>query len=584
MEQKLGIYFCNYLLPEAAYLLRNGHYPDVRLKGFPVNCSKGCIHFEKALNVVMKDVDTYSKVIIITSACSEKKHSTPAPHHKIEIIRLAQCFEILTNLSTIHYLIQKGNYLVTNGWLKYYKRHIREWGFDEGSAKAFFGESVKQILLLETGLPGNYLSDLEALSSYMGLAYDVLPIGSSHLKSFIDVLVYKWRGETERTALNDRIANITRESADYSVLFSQLKRLIDLTDEDLIVKEIAGLLDILFMPKEISYQKRIQDAMFDKAYYKEAKASEVFGEDSSIVIDMVHRKELLGSFHVAGIHFPEYMKQYNSMKQVISQIGGLAIINARKYSELDDARLRIGKSEAELRELNATKDKFFSIIAHDLKSPFNSIIGFSELLASKSRKKDYEGVEKYAGIIWESSQRAMDLLMNLLEWSRSQTGRIEFTPEYFNLADLASSITQLFDDVARQKGITLKTDIPLSLTVFADKQMINTVLRNLISNAIKFTHTKGTVTLTAEEGQHGVTVSITDDGVGISPSRIDTLFRLDQSVSTSGTAKEKGTGLGLILCKEFIDKHGGRMFVESQEGQGSVFSFMLPVKPLPSSV
>jgi len=231
----------------------------------------------------------------------------------------------------------------------------------------------------------------------------------------------------------------------------------------------------------------------------------------------------------------------------------------------------------ELLKLNFEKDKFFSIIAHDLRSPFNAIIGYSDLLLEQVLNKDIEGIDEYAQIILKSSQSAMDLLMNLMEWSRSQTGRIEFNPEYFEIVAFIKKNTQMYIDIAGQKSITIKYNLPQNLTVFADRNMINTIFRNLITNAIKFTMPGGEVNISAKEKQNEIIFSVSDTGVGIPQNRIDKLFRIDQSYSTAGTNKEEGTGLGLILCKEFIEKHNGKIWVESLVGVGTTFNFSLPL-------
>jgi signal transduction histidine kinase len=248
--------------------------------------------------------------------------------------------------------------------------------------------------------------------------------------------------------------------------------------------------------------------------------------------------------------------------------------------ELKDQRLR-------LLELNATKDKFFSIIAHDLKSPFNSIMGFSELLVEQINKNDYDGIRDYARIILQSSQRAVDLLMNLMEWSRSQTGRVPFNPEPFDLNESIDDITALFDDIARQKGITIKNELPSKVTVFADRAMISTVLRNLISNAVKFTRQDGKIILAVAAQENRLTFSVKDNGIGIPKVRVEKLFHIEESESTPGTANEQGTGLGLILCKEFIEKHEGKIWAESDTvgkpgGAGSTFYFTLPYNSEPA--
>ena len=258
--------------------------------------------------------------------------------------------------------------------------------------------------------------------------------------------------------------------------------------------------------------------------------------------------------------------------------GIIVDISERKQSE----RL-INQQNAELHKLNGEKDKFFSIIAHDLKSPFNGILGFSNLLVEQVREKDYNGIEKYAKIIEQSSERAIDLLMNLMEWSRSQTGRMEFAPEYFELVGVINELITFYKDIACQKSITISSKLPSNIPIFADKAMINTVLRNLISNAIKYTYPGGNINISIEEKPDEIKVLVADNGVGLSTDSMQKLFRIDENYSTPGTQNEKGTGLGLVLCKEFVDKHKGKIWVESEKGNssasiagGSVFYFTIP--------
>ncbi len=245
-------------------------------------------------------------------------------------------------------------------------------------------------------------------------------------------------------------------------------------------------------------------------------------------------------------------------------------------SKRKKAEIALKESENQLRELNATKDKFFSIIAHDLKSPFNSIIGFSEILVEQVKEKDYNGLEEYAGYIYTSSIRAMSLLSNLLEWSRTQIGRMNYNPEPIELQAIIDEGIELLTDPAKQKDITISSTIPKKLIVFADKTMISTVIRNLLSNAIKFTNSGGQVNFSSQQVDDELLVSVSDNGVGIRNQSIPNLFLIEESKSTSGTEKETGTGLGLMLCKEFVEKHGGRIWVESEEGVGSTFKFTLP--------
>ncbi len=252
--------------------------------------------------------------------------------------------------------------------------------------------------------------------------------------------------------------------------------------------------------------------------------------------------------------------------------------NVRDIQERKRTEAILKENEIHLRKLIATKDKFFSIIAHDLKSPFNSIIGFSNLLAEQVRKKDFKEVEEYAEIIQNSSWRAMDLLTNLLEWSRSQTGRIVFNPKIVEFDELISEVIELLNDSASQKSITIKSEMPHQLTLIADKAMISAVLRNLISNAIKFTNTGGIINISVSQDEKELMVSVSDNGIGIKKDAIKKLFMIEESFSTTGTKGEEGTGLGLLICNDFVSKHGGKIWAESQEGKGSRFIFTLPKK------
>jgi signal transduction histidine kinase/ligand-binding sensor domain-containing protein len=232
---------------------------------------------------------------------------------------------------------------------------------------------------------------------------------------------------------------------------------------------------------------------------------------------------------------------------------------------------------AELHELNASKDKFFSIIAHDLKNPFNTIIGFSELLKEEIKSGDLLNLEKYAGLINASAVQTMRLLENLLEWANSQRGKILFKPIINDVSEIINEELFLLNDPAAKKNVELISSLPANLFVCADKNMFKTIIRNLLSNAIKFTPKNGKVEVGASINGKYTEISVSDTGIGMSKETLTKLFRIDGNLSTPGTENEKGTGLGLLLCKEFIEKHGGKIWVESEIGKGSTFRFILPL-------
>lgn len=250
--------------------------------------------------------------------------------------------------------------------------------------------------------------------------------------------------------------------------------------------------------------------------------------------------------------------------------------SSRNITKRKEAEVIQQATNKRLDELNATKDKFFSIIAHDLMSPFNTLIGFSSLLNRQSAKNDMEGVAKSAKFMHDAAEKTKDLLKNLLEWSQTQTGRIQFNPESIDLPIVAQDAIDLFKETAEQKGIEMKLVMPNEAQIRADKYMLSTILRNLISNAIKYTYSGGFIQVTAEEKEKEWVFQVRDNGIGMDVELSNQIFQIGTHKSEAGTQKEQGTGLGLILCKEFVEKHGGQIWVDSKLGAGSVFGFQIP--------
>jgi two-component system sensor histidine kinase/response regulator len=242
--------------------------------------------------------------------------------------------------------------------------------------------------------------------------------------------------------------------------------------------------------------------------------------------------------------------------------------------------LALRRTQEELQEANVMKDKFFSIIAHDLRNPFTSLLGMSEFIEECIDHSSKEEIKRFIKTLRTSAKIIYALLENLLTWSGLQRSIIEHSPKTIFLNEITDHTVYLFQSGAEQKQITLRNRIQENTTVYADHKMVETIIRNLISNALKFTDTGGTIDVSAVPHNDFVEIAISDTGIGMSEEVISTLFRIDVKYSKTGTAGEKGTGLGLILCKELIEKNGGTIWVESEVGKGTTFRFTLPKKSL----
>jgi PAS domain S-box-containing protein len=314
----------------------------------------------------------------------------------------------------------------------------------------------------------------------------------------------------------------------------------------------------------------------------EVRSASVYHKSKKCFYFLIH--EAKKETKKKNIHLDMYNKMtsevsddmHDTNKLMISE--GLELIekNARDLIMLTS---KLAESENKLRELNASKDRFFSIISHDIKNHFAAILGLSRLLTKPEYNDEPVKRNETATNLHESSKRLYSLLENLLEWAKLQRDELVMEPVDFNIHAVGQEATDLIGLKAETKKITISNDIDPKMRVFADKNMIKTVLRNLVSNAVNFTENGGHVIIDSSLEGNELIIRIIDNGIGINADNIKKLFRIDEKVIGRTTDGGKGTGLGLILCREFIEKNGGSMWVESELSKGSVFSFSLPILP-----
>ena len=280
---------------------------------------------------------------------------------------------------------------------------------------------------------------------------------------------------------------------------------------------------------------------------------------------------------IGGVDILLLTEQNTNLHKMNAEIGALQRELLQKTHQQEITMKQLNTANDELTKANEDKDSFLKILAHDLRNPMLSISGFSELLLSNFRNYDEEKMEKHLNILHNSAKRTFDLLEELLLWSRSQSGKIPFEPKAINFKTLCKEVISLMTESARSKEIDIISQDNTDIQLFADANMLRTIMRNLISNAIKFSHSKGKITITAKPAGAFATITVSDNGVGIGQGEIARLWQISEVYTTPGTKGEKGTGFGLMLCKEFVDKHGGKIFVESEVGKGSDFQFTMPL-------
>ncbi len=300
-------------------------------------------------------------------------------------------------------------------------------------------------------------------------------------------------------------------------------------------------------------------------------------EHRELIINAIREKGISGNFETTFRSKDNQIIHGSVNAKLISLNGAPHLISVihniteRKYAEEE-----ITAKNNELIKLNQEKEKFFSIIAHDLKSPFQGLIGYSEILSKEYDTLTEEEKISFIKSIEELSNNSFKLLENLLQWTRLQTGQMSYNPEYFNINSELHSTLSLLRQTALNKNIEFSYEIDNILSVTADKNMLSTIIRNIVSNAIKFTERGGSIQLKTASEVKNINFTIQDTGIGMDESIVRKLFSIDKSIGRKGTANEEGTGLGLLLCKEMIDKHKGTIRVESKPGKGTTFTFSLP--------
>jgi len=287
-----------------------------------------------------------------------------------------------------------------------------------------------------------------------------------------------------------------------------------------------------------------------------------FGEQFDVELEIISAKGNLRNVHAIGKADLENRRVYGFFQDVTIQKQNEFIIN---------------QQNKELKKLNADKDLFMQILAHDLKSPFNAILGLSELLLEDISKYDSIKIKNLLNIINQSAKRAYNLLEDLLLWSKSQSGKLIFEPQKIMFTEVCNEIINNQLNLAISKKINLNFLKTEKIFINVDLNMLKTILRNLISNAIKFTHENGNIIVFYEHTQNELTITVSDTGLGIEKKNQEKLWKISEQFTTTGTAGEKGSGLGLLLCKEFVEKHKGQIWVESQPGNGSNFKFTIPL-------
>jgi len=424
-------------------------------------------------------------------------------------------------------------------------------------------------------------------------------ISDKDLKREIDFALYSHQKELERVEIRNELDN-NRKLFNSIVELSRDATFVIEKDQTVSVWNNAAVHTFGFSKQEVmgqnffdlnllgAFNQIVKDvttdiisanssSLFGNAFTIEAKKK----DGTTFPAEMELRLDLMdGQWKICGYvkDITDEIEHKNELLRLITETNLAKDLAEQRAEELSLLNHKLTESEIELTKLNSDKDRFFSIIAHDLKGPFQALLGYSELLSSNSEDLSKEEIEEFATSLNESAQNLFKLLENLLNWARLQRGAVDFAPEKVSSKLLLEDNINLVAPRAKQKGVETKIGFGEDFEVFCDKNMIDTVIRNLLANSVKFTNSGDTLGVKAKKvDANFAEFCVFDTGLGIPEHVIVKLFQIGEKVTTKGTANETGTGLGLILCQELVEKNGGKIWVESTLGKGSEFKFTVPL-------
>lgn len=389
----------------------------------------------------------------------------------------------------------------------------------------------------------------------------------------------------------NEIGNLCIENGEYQRAISNLKlglTYAEIINSNVLMQNSFGYLSQAYLGLDDfknAHSYQMQYSAISELIYTEASARRI--QEIANQNEIANREQIIKNLEEDYEHQEQQLA--NSRKFIFMLVLLLTVIIISVYffiksyrekrkinKELHEINAKVITQNEALTELNNTKDKFFSIIGHDLKGPLNSLTAFSQLLINHTASLTEDEIRTIAKDLDKSLKNLYELLENLLGWARSQTGRLEFVPENFKLADIIKENIRLLSKAALNKRIKLEMILDDNISVYADLNSVKTVVRNLLSNAIKFTDEEGVISIFVDEWKDSVEIGIHDTGIGMSEEVMKKIFDISAKQSSLGTNQEKGTGLGLILCKEFVERNNGTLSVESQPNVGSTFKFTLP--------
>jgi len=521
------------------------------------------------------------------------------------------CLELIAPDWLLENLVREGAYLVSPGWLADWERHVGSWGFEPEGLRSFAQESMKSICLLDTLVIPGIERQLSEMAAALGLPSLRIPIGMDYFDTHSGAQfreppitaatptvtammtgVSSTSAPVESETIGQGPTGNSRVAADYAMALDLLATLNHFQTESDIIQELLNIITMLFAPRDlylVRYADRIPTGMIYPFQEESAidattasmcadfeRNSRISGLGNGLVIPLDFRDQRLALVFALNFEMPDRMDGYRNLMESILPICSLSLSNARNFEGLLWNEVMLRRKQEELLESLKLRDRLLSIISHDLRGPLGSMGELLRFLAEDLNGSIADSPKLMLTEITLAADNINLLLHNLLEWAKAQNSTIALRPEPLDIRELVQETFNLLQSQALIKNLVFYNQIPDGFIIQADSNALQTVLRNLVSNAMKFTKAGGSVRLTGTSEQGRQRIEVIDTGVGMDTERLAQAMDFSRRYSSQGTQGERGSGLGLVLCHDLTKKCGGEMHIDSEPGKGTTATLIFP--------
>lgn len=597
MSATLHLLVCQFYLREAKAILQGEGFEDVTVAAFPDLCARPRADGMAAVAQLFSHSGGDGVTTLLVGACSLRRqdieHLKADRCHRIH--RAGLCFHMLVNKTTVESRLRAGSHLVTPGWLEHWQQHVEHWQFDQQTAQAFFAESARQLLLLDTGVDPAAESQLRDCAAFLGLPADVMPVGLDHFRMVLAHLVQTWRADEAQRQSQAALDQGNRKLADYVMAMDMLVNLSRIMDEDEAIKAILDIFAMLFGAGRVAYvstggnqpgktqcsRPGPDDASWMQDWVAQLKPDDAHASTASgFCVRVRCQDENLGVVVADDIALPERRQDYLNLALGLVSLCGLAIVNAQSISRRQRAEVGLRRKTAQLARSNQDLEQFAYSASHDLQEPLRKVMAFGSLL-----EKEYGATLEGDGHLYldsmaKATRRMQTLINDLLGYSRVTT-----RGKTFVAVDLNEVVRGVLSDLEVRIGETHAQvnvgDLP---AIHADPTQMRQLLQNLIGNALKF-HKRDehpVITVSAEPVADAAgppahcRIRVKDNGIGFDEKYLERIFGVFQRLH--GRDEYEGSGIGLAVCRKIVERHGGTITATSQPGEGATFSVTLPLK------